>query len=161
MGATPSKPEVSAESRDFEKTSYAARELSQSLADLRISTPLSPDGALTLGNVDAWEDAVELSPKLKLSRTILNHTDIRGTLAERAARIADSHVFNTELEFKTGPITNQKSSGRCWLFATTNVLRYNIMKKLNLSEFQLSQVHPITASQFALHCSHGSTCLAV
>ena len=49
------------------------------------------------------------------------------------------HVFNTELDFKTGPVTDQKSSGRCWLFATTNVLRYEIMKKLNLKEFQLSQ----------------------
>jgi aminopeptidase C len=32
-----------------------------------------------------------------------------------------------------------RASGRCWLFATTNVLRYNIMKKLNLKEFELSQ----------------------
>ena len=28
---------------------------------------------------------------------------------------------------------------RCWLFATTNVLRYSIMKKLKLDDFQLSQ----------------------
>ena len=82
---------------------------------------------------------------------LLNHTDIRGTLAERAARIADSHVFNTELEFKTGPITNQKSSGRCLLFATTNVLRYNIMKKLNLADFQLSQVRASLHTSIPAH----------
>ena len=140
MGSTPSKA-VQSESRDAEKTGYTTRELSQSLNNLHISAPLSSDGALTLGNINAWEGVVEQSSKLQLSRTILNHTDIRQSLLSRSAFIADAHVFNTELDFKTGPITNQKSSGRCWLFATTNVLRYNIMKKLNLSEFQLSQVH--------------------
>lgn len=29
-------------------------------------------------------------------------------------------------------MTNQKSSGRCWLFATTNVVRTGIVKKFNL-----------------------------
>ena len=35
--------------------------------------------------------------------------------------------------------TNQKSSGRCWLFAATNVLREHIAKELNLEDFELSQ----------------------
>ncbi|KAH9858672.1 peptidase C1B bleomycin hydrolase [Lenzites betulinus] len=141
MGSAPSKtsqPER-AEERESEKTSYVSRELAQSLTQLNLNAPLSADGALSLANVDAWEDAVTQSPKLQLARTILNHTNIRETLTSRSARIADAHVFNTELEFKTSPITSQKSSGRCWLFATTNVLRYNVMKKLNLAEFQLSQ----------------------
>ncbi|KAH9931126.1 peptidase C1B bleomycin hydrolase [Epithele typhae] len=103
------------------------------------SSPLSTTGSLTLDNVDAWEGAVEQSPKLQLTRTILNHTDFRESLRQRSAVIADPHVFNTEIEFKTGPITSQKSSGRCWLFATTNVLRHSVMKKLDLDDFQLSQ----------------------
>ncbi|KAI0823684.1 peptidase C1B bleomycin hydrolase [Trametes gibbosa] len=141
MGSAPSKtsqPER-AEEHESEKTSYVSRELAQSLAHLNLASPLSADGGLSLANVDAWEETVAQSPKLQLARTILNHANIRETLTSRSARIADAHIFNTELEFKTSPITNQKSSGRCWLFATTNVLRYNIMKKLNLSEFQLSQ----------------------
>ena len=146
MGSSPSKPTESAQSdscRSFsEKSSHTSHALSQSLADLRISQPLSADGALTLGHVDNWEDVVAQSPKLQLSRTILNHTNIRETLVSRKAAIADAHVFNNEVDFKTNPITNQKSSGRCWLFATTNVLRYTIMKKLNLGDFQLSQVRP-------------------
>ncbi|KAI0373995.1 peptidase C1B bleomycin hydrolase [Pilatotrama ljubarskyi] len=138
MGSAPSKtPRVDrTEQSESEKPAY---ELLQPLADLKLSAPLSTDGALSLSNVEAWEDAVSQSPKLQLARTILNHTNIREVLTSRSARISDAHVFNTELDFKTGPITNQKSSGRCWLFATTNVLRYNIMRKLNLSDFQLSQ----------------------
>ena len=36
-------------------------------------------------------------------------------------------------------MTQQGSSGRCWLFAATNVLRVAIMKRYNLKEFELSQ----------------------
>ncbi|KAI0305586.1 hypothetical protein B0F90DRAFT_1910679 [Multifurca ochricompacta] len=77
------------------------------------------------------EAAAEASAKTQLARAILSHSNFRDVL------VTNVHVFNTELDFKTGPITNQKSSGRCWLFATTNVLRYEIMKKFNLKEFQL------------------------
>ncbi|KAI1794165.1 peptidase C1B bleomycin hydrolase [Ganoderma leucocontextum] len=136
MGSAPSKaiqPVPDVESHDSEKP------LHQSLADVQITAPLSKDGALVLGHVDGWESHIALSPKLQLSRAILNHSNIRDALISRAARVADAHVFNLELDFKTNPITSQKSSGRCWLFATTNVLRYSAMKKLNLSEFQLSQ----------------------
>ena len=45
--------------------------------------------------------------------------------------------FNHEV--KTMGATNQKSSGRCWLFAATNVLREIVGKKLNVDQFELSQ----------------------
>jgi bleomycin hydrolase len=102
--------------------------------------PVSADGSLSLKNVSKWETAAAASAKTRLARAILSHSNLNSALVRREAFVADLHVFNTELDFKTGPVTDQKSSGRCWLFATTNVLRYEIMKKLNLKEFQLSQV---------------------
>ena len=43
-------------------------------------------------------------------------------------------IRNTRYEFsvnlKQGNITNQKQSGRCWIFASTNFLRYFLIKKL-------------------------------
>ena len=47
--------------------------------------------------------------------------------------------FNFSIEVKTLPATNQKASGRCWIFAATNFLREIIAKKCNLSNFELSQ----------------------
>ena len=38
-------------------------------------------------------------------------------------------------------VTNQKSSGRCWLFATLNLFRPGTMKKLNVKDFEFSQSH--------------------
>ena len=42
-------------------------------------------------------------------------------------------------EVATKGRTNQKSSGRCWLFAATNVLREIVAKKNKLDDFELSQ----------------------
>jgi bleomycin hydrolase len=52
---------------------------------------------------------------------------------------AQNLEFNFTNELKTLSITNQKSSGRCWIFAGLNVLREIIAKKYNLASFELSQ----------------------
>lgn len=54
--------------------------------------------------------------------------------------IENTHEFS--IEVKTGKITNQKQSGRCWMFAALNVMRLEIMKTLNLETFELSQAYP-------------------
>lgn len=43
------------------------------------------------------------------------------------------------IDIKTLKATNQRSSGRCWIFAGCNVLREIVAKKYNLKEFELSQ----------------------
>ncbi len=78
-----------------------------------------------------------------VSRTVLDHTDIPTALVSRAARVGDYQVFNTRLDYQTNPITNQRSSGRCWLFASTNVVRYDIAQKLRIKDFELSQVRVV------------------
>ena len=45
--------------------------------------------------------------------------------------------FSISLE-QTG-VTNQKQSGRCWMFAALNVLRFGVVKKYNLESFEFSQ----------------------
>ena len=43
------------------------------------------------------------------------------------------------IELKQGSITNQKRSGRCWMFASLNTLRYEVMHKWNLDDFEFSE----------------------
>ncbi|MGI5887919.1 MAG: C1 family peptidase [Oscillospiraceae bacterium] len=45
--------------------------------------------------------------------------------------------FNVSL--KQGPVTDQKSSGRCWLFSALNTMRYEFINKYGLESFELSQ----------------------
>ena len=49
------------------------------------------------------------------------------------------HNFYFSHETKRGEITNQKKSGRCWMFASLNAARVETMQKLNLETFELSQ----------------------
>jgi bleomycin hydrolase len=139
MGSSPSKPTIQA-SESISDEKCPVKDACCSLSSLLITSPNSVDGSLSLDAVSAWETSASSNPKLQLARTILSHSDIQAALTSRSARITDTHIFNNVVDFKTGPVTNQKSSGRCWIFATTNVLRYSIMKSLKLKEFQLSQV---------------------
>jgi bleomycin hydrolase len=44
---------------------------------------------------------------------------------------------------ETGDITNQKQSGRCWMFAALNAMRTTAMRKLNLESLEFSQAYPL------------------
>lgn len=50
-----------------------------------------------------------------------------------------TRVFSTELN--TDNVTNQKHSGRCWEFATLNVLRHAFAKKYKAKNFTFSQAY--------------------
>ena len=57
----------------------------------------------------------------------------KNPMAQRESR----HSYSISLE--QGEITNQKQSGRCWMFAALNTFRFEVMKNLNLKPFELSQ----------------------
>ncbi len=74
------------------------------------------------------------------------HTIARHALSNsqicHIARVSEQNEFTRNyfsINIKTLPVTNQKSSGRCWIFAGLNVLREKIAKKYNLENFELSQ----------------------
>lgn len=46
---------------------------------------------------------------------------------------------SVQVETEGKPMTNQKSSGRCWLFAALNCIRIPFCKQFNLEEFEFSQ----------------------
>ncbi|MGQ9591051.1 MAG: aminopeptidase C [Planctomycetota bacterium] len=59
-------------------------------------------------------------------------------LDRKKATGQDRHFTHT---LKTGDVTNQRASGRCWLFAGLNILRPHVLKKHNLANFEFSQNH--------------------
>lgn len=57
-----------------------------------------------------------------------------------AQNFANSHLDDTfSLDLDTGKVSNQKRSGRCWLFSTLTNLRTDFAKKYNVKDFELSQ----------------------
>ncbi len=73
----------------------------------------------------------------KAIKNALNSTSI-GVLAANSENIAmiDTHFSD---QVKTKGITDQKSSGRCWLFSGLNVLRAKMIDKYDLGAFTFSQ----------------------
>ena len=72
----------------------------------------------------------------------MNAVTANGLMASAVSRAAvaqDTHEYSIRLE--QGEITNQKQSGRCWMFAALNTMRYQVMKKCNLKTFELSQAY--------------------
>ena len=63
-------------------------------------------------------------PKLTLNRELVNEIN---------------PTFSIKLD--EWSVTNQKRSGRCWLFAALNLFRVDAMKKMNLKDFEFSQSH--------------------
>lgn len=47
--------------------------------------------------------------------------------------------YDFSVNLKQGEVTDQKRSGRCWIFASTNFIRYFLIKKLNIGNIELSQ----------------------
>ena len=65
-----------------------------------------------------------------------NHRMSEITRANERTEYTRNH-FSINIE--TLEATNQKSSGRCWIFAGLNILRERVAKKFNIEKFELSQ----------------------
>lgn len=53
------------------------------------------------------------------------------------AAVRLNRTFSVELP--TGKVSNQKHSGRCWLFSTLNTIRHQFAAKYHVKDFELSQ----------------------
>jgi bleomycin hydrolase len=99
----------------------------------------SPRGALTPEILDSLRQSVVITPQLKAVQNALAENEINTLVTDRQKTVADDTLFTKEI--KTGKITNQEQSGRCWLFGGLNVLRPEILKKYNMDNFELSQAY--------------------
>ncbi|MBR3311289.1 MAG: C1 family peptidase [Solobacterium sp.] len=75
--------------------------------------------------------------KARIVRNALTKNDIGTISCDFVAARANPYIFSIDIE--TMPVTNQKASGRCWIFSALNVLREIIAKKYQIKEFELSQ----------------------
>lgn len=67
---------------------------------------------------------------------IIKEAQIRNLALNHKLDNEIDHFFKYKVDVKG--ITNQKSSGRCWMFTSYNVLRPTLMKKYNIGSFDFS-----------------------
>jgi len=102
---------------------------------------VSKSPTVSVSLTEKWEHELFQDPKNRLALSALSAADPKSVLTCRATTITDQQIFNVKIPFEGAPITNQRSSGRCWLFAATNVFRVALMKRHNLDKFELSQAY--------------------
>ncbi|EJW95112.1 aminopeptidase C [gut metagenome] len=75
----------------------------------------------------------------KALRNAISNNDIRKLALNQENRKGLDTQFS--IRVNTKGITNQQSSGRCWLFTGLNVMRSKAIAKYNLPAFEFSQVY--------------------
>ena len=71
-----------------------------------------------------WSQNYQGSPERRLATLALSKTDARDAAYAIGPSYAMAQHFS--IEIPTMEVTDQKASGRCWLFAATNVMREHI-----------------------------------
>lgn len=95
------------------------------------------NGGITPEMLSRISEGYSGTPEQKAVRNALA-TNPLSAVAVNAENLAmmDTHFSDV---VKTEGITDQKSSGRCWLFTGLNVLRAKMIEKYDLGDFYLSQ----------------------
>jgi bleomycin hydrolase len=92
---------------------------------------------ITHQKLDVLRHAYDQKPIQQALRRVLYKNELPDLFEKQEAALHTQYVFSNEI--KTLPVTEQKQSGRCWLFAGLNVIREIIAKHYDLKHFELSQ----------------------
>ena len=91
--------------------------------------------------LERFEQGYAARPELNVMSNAVSRTALPDAAFVPAAAAKLRMDFSVLV--KTNNITNQKQSGRCWMFAALNCLRFALMKKCNLETFELSQSYTL------------------
>jgi len=99
--------------------------------------PVSPEGAITSELMKRIESTLPADNRTKSSINAVTPNGITTLVVNREMVNRHTNYYSNKID--SGKITNQKASGRCWLFASLNMLRQPLLKKFNISDFEFSE----------------------
>ena len=92
---------------------------------------------VSLKQIEGYNKSFDKNMKRKLMQNVLASTPIDQSVRVQSRCVDTQPIFSIDIQ--TMGAANQKSSGRCWIFAGTNVLREILGKKINVNDIELSQ----------------------
>ena len=122
----------------YAQTGSHVRTESQRKTKIKAESPIvNPDGGIDAAMLETLRNGYKGDATDKALKNALSGTSIaKLALNSENAAMMDTHF---SYRVRTKGITDQKSSGRCWLFTGLNVLRANMIDKYDLPSFQFSQ----------------------
>lgn len=92
---------------------------------------------IEIEDVQTFEnDYDQLKENIVKERTVTKNGIVNSCIDNRLLREMND-TFS--IDNSTNSITNQKQTGRCWMFAGLNIIRKEVAKKLNCEDIELSQ----------------------
>ena len=83
--------------------------------------------------------AYEANPKFAAMENAISHNGLLTSLEKRSSAVENTPVFS--LDLTKDKVSDQKASGRCWMFAALNTFRHKMIAGFQLEDFELSQAH--------------------
>lgn len=107
------------------------------LSPIYAATPIDKNGGLSPQAIEQIRKSYEATPANKA----IHNAIANNSLAVLAVNSENRNNFDDHFSHRVPSkgITNQRSSGRCWLFTGLNVLRAQMMAEHNLPKLELSQ----------------------
>ena len=91
-----------------------------------------------IDDIKKYHKSLKEVPNSKIIKNSVMNNGINNTCKNNKV-IASKLARNFSIEIKTGDVSNQKKSGRCWLFATLNTLKHEFQEQHNVKDFEFSQ----------------------
>ena len=88
--------------------------------------------------LELYSKLFNTSEKNKLARNAVTSSKLSNILLNREKAQKHNRIFSNEIKVKTLP-SEQKFSGRCWLFAACNMMRLKMNAKYGFDDFEFSQ----------------------
>ncbi|VTS41740.1 aminopeptidase [Streptococcus porcinus] len=79
------------------------------------------------------------NPKYRAIEHAVTNNGLLKSLKTRQSEVDNDFVFSIDLTKDS--VSNQKASGRCWMFAALNTFRHQLISNFKLENFELSQAH--------------------
>ena len=104
-----------------------------------MNTRAESPGALTPELLEDLRDGYEMDAGDRARHNAVTNAEINKLALNREIVAGEDGHFSHKI--KTKGITNQKSSGRCWMFAGFNVMRPKVINELGLDGFEFSNAY--------------------
>lgn len=101
------------------------------------TTMFAQNGAITPAMLEQFKKEVQAYPQATVLRNAISNNSIRQLSINNQNKYQVDDNFTYKV--KTEGITDQKNSGRCWLFASLNVMRAKTIQTHKMKEFSFSQ----------------------
>ncbi len=94
---------------------------------------------LTQNFTDRLFEKYQANFKFQAVENAVTHNGLLKSLETRQSAVENDYVFSVDLT--KDAVSNQKASGRCWMFAALNTFRHKLITEFKLDNFELSQAH--------------------